>query len=124
MAKATGNSKLWAKVGVWAYIVGLIIALLVSIFSVQQNLAGWAIFTLVVLGIIVGLLNIGDEEVLMFLVASVAFIVAASSMGNIFQGLGPAFAFLARFMDAVVVFTAPGALVVAFKALYHVARDD
>lgn len=123
MARTTG-SKLWAKIGVWAYIIGLVIALLVSIFATTATLASWAVFTLVVLGLIVGLLNIGDEEVLMFLVASVAFIIAAASMGAVFRDLGTAFAFLARFMDAIVMFTAPGALVVAFKALYHVARDE
>ena len=31
---------------------------------------------------------------------------------------------LAELMSAIVVFTAPGALVVAFKALYNVARND
>ncbi len=117
------SSKIWSKVGVWSYIAGLVIALLVAIFSGIGGLAGWAVWTLVILGVIVGLLNIGDDEVLMYLVASVAFVVSASALQGVFAAIG-GLTMVETFMNAIIVFTAPGALVVAFKALYQVAKSD
>lgn len=117
------SNKLWAKVGVWSYVVGLLIAFIASLF---YNGTGdsWVVISLAILGLIVGLMNIGDDEVQLFLLGAMAFVIAGSSMGLVFKELGPNFAFLTKFMGAIVVFTAPGALVVAFKALYHVARDN
>ncbi len=114
------KSNIWAKVGVWSYIVGMVIAFAMSFVPLQ----GWVIALLVVLGIIVGLLNIGDDEVQLFLLASVAFVVSSMALYSVFSGFGGFWEWLARLMNAVVVFTAPGALVVAFKALYHVAKSD
>ena len=71
------------------------------------------------LGLIVGLINIADEEVSLFLMASVAFIISAWALSTT---LGD-WAFVRTFMSGIIVFTAPGALVVSFKALYNVARD-
>ncbi len=121
--KTTTGSNIWSKVGVWSYIAGLVIALLVAIFSGIGGLASWAIWTLVILGVIVGLLNIGDDEVLMYLVASVAFVVSASALEGVFAAVG-GLTMIETFMNAIIVFTAPGALVVAFKALYQVAKSD
>ncbi len=120
MSKSGG---LWAKVGVWSYIAGLVIALLVSIFS-TAGLAAWAVVVLAVLGLIVGLINISDSEVSLYLLATIAFVVAAGSMSTVFGALGSPFATLQQFMYAIIVFTAPGALVVSFKALYQIAKDE
>lgn len=109
---------MWAKIGVWSYLVGMIIAILISFI----DLAVWSIGVLVLLGLIVGLLNIGDSEVQLFLVASVAFVIAANALMGVFQAFS--LAWLANLMNAIVLFTAPGALVVAFKALYQVAKSD
>jgi hypothetical protein len=114
---------LWAKIGVWSYIAGLLIALLVSIFSAGK-LEPWSVGTLAILGIIVGLVNIAESEVTRFLLATIAFIIAAGALSEIFAQLGIPFSSLQTFMDAIIVFTAPGALLVSFKALYEVAKDD
>ncbi len=109
-----------SKVGVWAYIAGLVIAILVALFS--SGLGKTTVAILGILGIVVGLLNISDEEVQLFLLGSVAFVIAASSMGAVFGALG--LPMLETLAQGITVFTAPGALVVAFKALYNVAKDD
>jgi hypothetical protein len=115
-----------AKVGVWSYVAGIIIAALLGIMAAfgQSGLESWAVILLVILGIVVGLLNIGPSEVNTFLLGSVAFVIASMSMGVVFSTLGPNWNGLMVFMNAITIFTAPGALVVAFKALYKVARDE
>lgn len=121
------KKNIWSKVGVWSYVVGLVIAVIVGILAQFGNgatLGALTVMALAVLGVIVGLLNIGDDEVTTFLLASVAFVVASSGMAGIFASLGAGFEGLQVFMSAIAIFTAPGALVVAFKALYKVAKDD
>jgi xanthosine utilization system XapX-like protein len=122
------KSKLWSKIRVWSYVAGLLIAAIVgllTVFGSSPTLGATTVAVLGVLGIIVGLLNIGDDEVQLFLLASIAFVIASSGMAAVFNAIGgKAFLGLGVFMSAIVVFTAPGALVVAFKALYQVAKDD
>lgn len=112
------NRSVMEKVGVWAYVVGFLIALIVALIS-PVGLASTWIVVLAILGFIVGLLNIADSEVHLYLTASVAFIVSAWA----FMAMIGNWMFLKTFMQAIIVFTAPGALVVSFKALYHVAKD-
>jgi hypothetical protein len=119
------KKSLMSKIGVWAYVAGIVIAIIVGIIG---GLGAITTSILAVLGVIVALLNISDEEVQLFLVASIAFVVAATAMGAVFTSLastvGSVMTVLAQITSAIVVFTAPGALVVAFKALYNVAKDD
>jgi hypothetical protein len=127
MAKTASSSKFMSKIGVWSYVAGLVIAAIVALISLftgsGAGLEGWVVGLLVILGLIVGLLNISDEEVNTFLLAAIAFVVASAGMAQIFSTLG-GWEWLQVFMTAIAVFTAPGALVVAFKALYNVAKDD
>jgi hypothetical protein len=128
MASKNTSNNMMAKIGVWAYIAGLIIAALVGLMawiSGNDELAAWAVIVLAILGIVVGLLNIGPTEVNTFLLGAVAFVIASSGMSLVLSTIEGDWARgLEVFMNAIVVFTAPGALVVAFKALYSVASDD
>ena len=120
------KKSLMSKVGVWSYIAGILIAAILGLVATfgTGSIQGWHVAVLGILGVIVGLLNISDDEVQMFLVAAIAFVVASSGMAVVFNSLGDAFVGLEVFMNAIAIFTAPGALVVAFKALYNVAKDD
>lgn len=113
-----------AKVGVWSYTIGMVIALAVGIVPLftKSALGNWTVGVLVVLGLIVGLLNVSDSEIQAFLLASVAFVVAASALSSVFAGYG--LDWLANITTSFVLFTAPGAFVVSFKALFNAARDN
>lgn len=124
---AKKSSDMWAKIGVWSFIAGVLIAILIALatfFGKSAGLQSWSVIVLVILGLIVGLLNIGANEVDRFLLASVAFVIASASMATVFAQLGTSFDWLQVFMGAIAVFAAPAALLVAFKALYNVAKDE
>ena len=55
--------------GFLAFIVGFILAIVAGLFFPGQ---AWVYYVLVVLGLIIGLLNISDKEVMLFLVAAIA----------------------------------------------------
>ncbi|MEW5996671.1 MAG: hypothetical protein AB1657_03690 [Candidatus Micrarchaeota archaeon] len=75
-----------------------------------------------------GLLNVTDKEVQLFLVASIAFIVSASGLAAVVAGvlvgapLGLA-AGLVGALQYLVSFTAPAAAIVGLLALYKLSKD-
>jgi hypothetical protein len=77
---------------------------------------------LLILGLLIGFLNIADKEVTLFLVAVIALIVA----GNVFApvttlDIGDKLNDIMRLIAALM---APAAVVVAVKALYQAAKPD
>ncbi|MEM4216025.1 MAG: hypothetical protein QXY61_04560 [Candidatus Anstonellales archaeon] len=115
--------------GPLAYIVGLVIAIIAGVVPLGANLVVWVSLLLGLIGIFVGLMNIRDKEVLLFLVAAIAFMISASSLASVFSTLGAQFGVdflgqaISQILANVVVLTAPAAAVVAIKALYDISRE-
>ena len=105
--------------GFLAFLVGFILAVVAGLFFPDKS---WVYYVLVILGLIIGLLNIGDKEVMLFLLAAVALIVA----GNVFApittlSIGEKLDDILRLIAALM---APAAVIVAIKALYNAAKPD
>ncbi len=109
------------KIGEISFILGLVIAILAGIFVSLTN-SGWIVLALVVLGLIVGFLNITEKETQPFLIASIALIVTAisGSMLTIIPFIGNA---LNAIVQNIAVFVAPAVIVVSIKAIYALAKD-
>jgi len=112
------------KIGGYAFIVGVVIALLAGIAGgLVAGYAGGIALVLVILGLIVGYLNISDKEVLTFMVASVGLIVAGSAnlliIDTVVLGVGTV---LQAILANIVVFIAPAVIVVGLKAVYALAK--
>jgi hypothetical protein len=103
-----------ATIGKWAFIIGLVIAVLAGLFFQP----GWAIWILVVLGVIVGLLNVTAEETQGFLLASIALTLSATALNSL-PIVGTAFSYVLPF---VVAFVAGATVVIALKLLFQSAR--
>jgi hypothetical protein len=101
-------------IGKWAFIIGLVLAVLAGLFFQP----GWAIWVLAILGVIVGLLNITAEETRGFLLASIALTLSATAL-NTLPIIGAALSYVLPF---VVAFVAGGMIVVALKELFQTAR--
>jgi hypothetical protein len=112
-------SKGMEKIGVWSFIVGLILALIAAL--VWPN-TGWVALVLGILGILVGLINISDKETTTYLIAAIALIVGAGGLVDIIAKANIAVDFLTSLMYYIIAFVAPGAVVVAIKAIFGVAR--
>ena len=114
---AAGKKGILGFIGFWAFIVGLIIAVVGGIFSpANQTL----VIILIILGLIVGFLNITGKEILLFLVATIALIV----VGRVFEpltalGIGRV---LDNILSYVATLMAPAAIVAAIKALWSVGK--
>jgi hypothetical protein len=104
-----------ARIGKWAFIIGLVIAVLAGLFYQPD----WAIWVLAVLGVIVGILNVTAEDTRSFLLAAIALTLSATALNSI-PVVGTAFSLVLPF---VVTFVAGATIVVALKELFQAARD-
>jgi hypothetical protein len=103
-----------AKIGKWAFIIGLVVAVLAGLFFQP----GWAIWVLAILGLIVGLLNVTAEDTRSFLLAAIALTLSATAL-NTLPIVGTALSFILPF---VVAFVAGATIVIALKELFQTAR--
>lgn len=108
------------SVGKWCFIIGLVLVLVLAILALVNVSLAWAAPLLVILGLIVGFLNISGSETTPFLVAAIALLVMPASILGEIAWIG---GFLMNFVSFLAAFTAPVALVVAIKAVIAHASD-
>ena len=110
----------YEKLGGWAFILGVVIAIIAGLASgaLDAVSAGYVTLVLVVLGLIVGFLNIGDKEVNDFLIAAIAVVLLGTANLAVIPMIG---LYLASMVLNVAAFVAPAALVVALKAVYNLS---
>lgn len=110
------------KMGQWAFIIGIISAVLVGLFP--KNWLGLVTLVLVVLGLIVGFLNVTEKEATPFLIASIALLAIGNATDSLKvippQVLGD---FLAAAVNNIAAFVTPAAILVAVKAIWALAKD-
>lgn len=110
-----------SQVGRWLFLAGVVIAVVTGLAG---NL-GISVLPviLLVLGIVVGLLNVSGAETRTFLVASIALMLTAGSLGGL-DALGGGLGSIVNAVAAnLQTFIAPAALVVALKSLLSTAGD-
>ncbi len=109
-------------IGFWAFIIGLILAVVAGIFFPHHTTI---ILVLLVLGLLIGLLNITDKESTPFLVATIALVVVGMA-SNVFA---PITAFkigeiMGQILTLVAALMAPAAIVVVVKTLWAVGKPS
>jgi len=112
MAKKAGN-----MLGAWAFLAGVIIAIIVSFLGVPTTQGTWAI-VLIVIGLIVGLLNVGGKEMTTFLLASVSLVIVSSFGAASLVAVD----YISEILRALLVLFVPATIVVALRALFAVAK--
>ncbi|MCK5626413.1 hypothetical protein KAI23_00400 [Candidatus Bathyarchaeota archaeon] len=112
-------------IGRWAFIAGVIIALLAGIAAaVGGAMGGYVPLLMLILGVIVGLTTVTEKETTPFLVAAIALLVANGGgafllVDGVLPGVGTG-------IDTILVtlapFVAPAAIIMAVKAIYNIGR--
>ena len=112
------------KMGEWAFIIGVLIAIVIGLFSgsLEANVQGWLVLLLVVLGLIVGLLNVTATESTPFLIAAAALMLTGLS-GDTLSNIPTIGSYLSGIVVQIAVFVTPAAIVVALKAIQSLAKE-
>lgn len=103
-------------IGSWAFLIGVVLAVVIGAGLLRIN-SMWMLI-LVLIGLIVGLLNITGKEVESFLISG-AVLVIASSLGNNELGSIP---ILNGILDALLAIFVPATIIVAIKNVFSLAR--
>ncbi len=110
------------SLGSWAFILGVLIAIISGLGAgaLDATMQGYVGIVLVVLGLVVGFLNISAKEVTDFLIAAIALIAVGAANLSTIPLIG---SYLASMVLYLAAFVAPAALVVALKAIYTMGRN-
>lgn len=112
---AKGEMK--AMLGRWAFLVGLILAVGLGIFAAYAG--SWLAWTLVVLGLVVGFVNISDKEIGHFLTAGTVMVLMGYFGGQTLSTVP----YLSSIFNNILTLFVPATIVVAVKSVLALARD-
>lgn len=109
-----------ARVGTWAFILGTLIAVVAGFFTLGPG----TVSLLILLGLVVGILNITSAETSSFLLATVALVIVAGFGGSVFADVALVGPYFQRILNAIIVFVVPAAIIVALRSIYSLASDQ
>lgn len=110
MAKSGSNF-----IGSWAFLIGVILAVVLGFMNALNQT--W-LYILVVIGLVVGFLNIAERETTPFLMSGVILIIVAT-FGQSTLDIIPAFD---NILQALLVIFVPATIIVAVKHVFMLAR--
>ncbi|HEC94748.1 MAG TPA: hypothetical protein ENI45_02140 [Thermoplasmatales archaeon] len=132
------KGEMWGKIGSWAFLIGIVVALIVGLYAAYANpttffygsdVGGWIAWLLAVIGAIVGLVSaygmgtITEKEIPNFLLAGVA-LIAIGAASNIFVGIKPWIgAIFNGVATSLAIFIAPMMGILAIKAIWDIGKD-
>jgi len=105
------------KVGSWAFILGILIALIAGFWPLNSIVTA----ILIILGIVVGFLNVTGRETTPFLLATVSLVIVSNFGGAVLADVSWV---LQNMLEALIVFVIPATIVVAVKAVWNLAGAE
>ena len=103
-------------VGRWAFLIGVILAIILGALGIVNST--W-MSALILIGLIVGFLNISERESSPFLLAGVSLIIASALGKDVMSGLPVLYNILQTLLAVFV----PSTIVVAIKHVFSLARN-
>tara|TARA_Y100000310_G_scaffold247142_1_gene252671 strand:- start:297 stop:719 length:423 start_codon:yes stop_codon:yes gene_type:complete len=114
------------KLGRYAYILGVLIAVVLGIFSLYISDTAVLVLTsfIVIFGLLVGLLNVAEGQIKDFLLYSVVLIIAAGmgSVGTTLVSVSGVGILLDGVFSYLLMFLVPATAVVSLKAVLNLAK--
>lgn len=104
-------------IGKWAFIIGVLLAIVAGIIpALQTATVGWAF---IVLGLVIGFLNVTEKETTEFLIAAIALMTIGAAGLAALNYIG---GYITAILANIVTIVAPAALVVAIKSVYAIGQ--
>ena len=122
-----GELNMKTQIGNYSFIVGVVFALVLGLASDQLvAYKSWVWSVLVVLGLVVGFLNVSGKETKDFLMVTVALVVvafAANSQISSWSSVEVIGKYLSGLFNSLMAFVVPASIVVALKEVWQMARE-
>jgi len=107
-----------SKLGRWAFIIGLIIAVLLGFVTFS-----YASLILVILGLIVGFMNVTEKEAGAFLLAAIALMLVGVAGLKALEAVGLLYTWIQTVLTSFTTFVAAAAVVVSIKELFEAGKE-
>jgi|TARA_B100001964_G_C13988385_1_gene489498 hypothetical protein len=119
-----GETTMDKKLGNYSFTIGVILAIVLGLVSLGSA-TPWLTSLLVVLGLIVGFLNVTGKETKEFLTVATVLIIAAALGGasNTLGGVSYIGAYLSGVFSQVLAFVVPATVVVALKDIWNLGQN-
>lgn len=120
------NPKKMMEYGSIIFGVGLLLAFLMPIFKISNvDIKQIILATLILIGIVVGFLNVTNDEAVMFLVSALAFILLTGPFfGVVVKVFSIQSDYLYKVFENIIFLVYPAATVVALKSMLIVAKNE
>jgi len=116
---AVDKARVVGLVGFWAFIVGLVISVIAGLVLPGNAIV---VLILVILGIVIGFLNISPKETQALLLAAIALIVVGNAFAPLkFLGIDT---MIAGILAYITVLVAPAAVIAAIKTIWAIGKPD
>ena len=110
------------KLGAWAFLIGVILAVVLGAWG-KGTLNQWILLVLVLIGLIVGFLNVTGKEIQPFMMAGTVLALVSYLGGQILgdvTGIGP---YLHGALSGILILFIPATIVVALKSVFELAKN-
>jgi uncharacterized membrane protein len=108
-------------IGKWAFIIGVILAIAVGLLGAMNTTV---IVILMILGLIIGFLNVTGKEAAQFLIAGVSIVIAGSLGTGAFVGIDNAVTkTLVNIFAAISILVVPAVIIVAIREVFVLAKE-
>ena len=116
------------KVGQYSFIIGVIIAVILGLaLPIGVTLQGWLRSILVVLGLVVGFLNVGGKETKEFLLVATILVIVVGLGGSAYAALGEVEIigkYIIGILNGILTFVVPATIIVALKQVKDLAQNQ
>lgn len=117
------------QVGKYSFIAGVVIAVLLGLaIPALSSAKGWLFTIMVVLGLVVGFLNVSGKETKDFLLVTVALVIVAYVAGAQISSWESEVQFIGKYLTGIfgniVAFVVPASVVVALKETWDLAKGE
>ena len=107
------------QLGSWAFLLGVIIAVIFGIVDWASGTSPeWVGWILVILGLVVGLMNITDKEANPFMISGVILVLVSWLGADVMSTIG----IVQSVLNAILMLFVPATIIVALKSVWGIAK--
>lgn len=103
------------SLGGWAFLIGIILAVVLGAFGAISEIIA---IILVIIGLVVGFLNITDKEAQKFMYTGAILVIISYFGGSVMGTIG----FVKGILDAILYIFVPATIIVAVKSVFSMAK--
>jgi hypothetical protein len=107
-------------IGAWAFLVGVLLAVIIGLADLSSEV--WTA-VLLLLGLVIGILNVGGKELKEFMLAGTVLIIVAALGGQALLTFQINVVNIGAVFSALIALFVPATIVVALKVVFALAKN-